>query len=91
MVIPDIPGWVAEEMAKLEYQRREAFKVRVLSLDTSIVHRARFNLSLLFEIRDAPIPFLIFFKAQVNNTFFQVVTDTNYQYFFFLKGRDFFF
>lgn len=25
--IPDIPGWVAEEMAKLEYQRREAFKV----------------------------------------------------------------
>ncbi|KAL6039922.1 hypothetical protein STEG23_004339 [Scotinomys teguina] len=24
--IPDIPGWVAEEMAKLEYQRREAFK-----------------------------------------------------------------
>ncbi|KAM5193420.1 anoctamin-8 [Mantella aurantiaca] len=26
VVIPDIPGWVAEEMAKLEYQRREAFK-----------------------------------------------------------------
>ncbi|XP_042635979.1 anoctamin-8 isoform X1 [Catharus ustulatus] len=24
--IPDIPAWVAEEMAKLEYQRREAFK-----------------------------------------------------------------
>lgn len=27
VAIPDIPGWVAEEMAKLEYQRREAFKV----------------------------------------------------------------
>ncbi|KAM4708102.1 anoctamin-8 isoform 2-T2 [Discoglossus pictus] len=26
VVIPDIPGWVAEEMAKLDYQRREAFK-----------------------------------------------------------------
>lgn len=26
VAIPDIPGWVAEEMAKLEYQRREAFK-----------------------------------------------------------------
>ncbi|XP_052018862.1 anoctamin-8 isoform X2 [Apodemus sylvaticus] len=24
--IPDLPGWVAEEMARLEYQRREAFK-----------------------------------------------------------------
>lgn len=28
VAIPDIPAWVAEEMAKLEYQRREAFKVR---------------------------------------------------------------
>ncbi|XP_056277554.1 anoctamin-8-like [Pseudoliparis swirei] len=26
VAIPDIPGWVAEEMAKLEYRRREAFK-----------------------------------------------------------------
>ncbi|XP_061093191.1 anoctamin-8 isoform X2 [Conger conger] len=26
IAIPDIPGWVADEMAKLEYQRREAFK-----------------------------------------------------------------
>ncbi|XP_064137016.1 anoctamin-8 [Loxodonta africana] len=26
VAIPDIPGWVAEEMAKLQYQRREAFK-----------------------------------------------------------------
>lgn len=26
VAIPDIPGWVAEEMAKLEYQRREAFQ-----------------------------------------------------------------
>nr|XP_014347287.1 PREDICTED: anoctamin-8 [Latimeria chalumnae] len=26
VTIPDIPSWVAEEMAKLEYQRREAFK-----------------------------------------------------------------
>ncbi|KAJ8277403.1 hypothetical protein GJAV_G00074780 [Gymnothorax javanicus] len=26
VAIPDIPGWVADEMAKLEYQRREAFK-----------------------------------------------------------------
>ncbi|KAG7266814.1 hypothetical protein CRUP_008647 [Coryphaenoides rupestris] len=25
--VPDIPGWVADEMAKLEYRRREAFKV----------------------------------------------------------------
>ncbi|KAJ3594446.1 hypothetical protein NHX12_003753 [Muraenolepis orangiensis] len=24
--VPDIPGWVADEMAKLEYRRREAFK-----------------------------------------------------------------
>lgn len=27
VAIPDIPGWVADEMAKLEYRRREAFKV----------------------------------------------------------------
>ena len=27
VAIPDIPNWVGEEMAKLEYQRREAFKV----------------------------------------------------------------
>lgn len=27
VAIPDIPGWVAEEMAKLEYRQREAFKV----------------------------------------------------------------
>ncbi|XP_069505094.1 anoctamin-8 isoform X2 [Ambystoma mexicanum] len=26
VAIPDIPAWVAEEMAKLEYKRREAFK-----------------------------------------------------------------
>ncbi|XP_032903105.1 anoctamin-8 [Amblyraja radiata] len=26
VAIPDVPAWVAEEMAKLEYQRREAFK-----------------------------------------------------------------
>nr|XP_033812220.1 anoctamin-8 isoform X2 [Geotrypetes seraphini] len=26
VVVPDIPAWVAEEMAKLEYLRREAFK-----------------------------------------------------------------
>ncbi|XP_029110877.1 anoctamin-8 [Scleropages formosus] len=26
VAIPDIPSWVADEMAKLEYQRREAFK-----------------------------------------------------------------
>uniref|UniRef100_A0A8C4XDY1 Anoctamin n=1 Tax=Erpetoichthys calabaricus TaxID=27687 RepID=A0A8C4XDY1_ERPCA len=26
IAIPDIPAWVADEMAKLEYQRREAFK-----------------------------------------------------------------
>ncbi|XP_059847382.1 anoctamin-8 [Hypanus sabinus] len=26
IAIPDVPTWVAEEMAKLEYQRREAFK-----------------------------------------------------------------
>ncbi|XP_056598799.1 anoctamin-8 isoform X3 [Triplophysa dalaica] len=26
IAIPDIPNWVADEMAKLEYQRREAFK-----------------------------------------------------------------
>lgn len=28
MAIPDIPTWVKEEMAKLDYQRREAFKVK---------------------------------------------------------------
>lgn len=27
VAIPDIPTWVQEEMAKLDYQRREAFKV----------------------------------------------------------------
>lgn len=27
VAIPDIPTWVREEMAKLDYQRREAFKV----------------------------------------------------------------
>ncbi|XP_071202494.1 anoctamin-8 isoform X2 [Salvelinus alpinus] len=27
VAIPDIPSWVGEEMAKLEYQRREAFKL----------------------------------------------------------------
>lgn len=31
VAIPDIPAWVAEEMAKLEYQRREAFKVGPVS------------------------------------------------------------
>lgn len=28
VAIPDVPTWVKEEMAKLDYQRREAFKVR---------------------------------------------------------------
>lgn len=28
VAIPDIPTWVMEEMAKLDYQRREAFKVK---------------------------------------------------------------
>uniref|UniRef100_A0A3P9P9W1 Anoctamin n=1 Tax=Poecilia reticulata TaxID=8081 RepID=A0A3P9P9W1_POERE len=28
VAIPDIPTWVKEEMAKLDYQRREAFKVK---------------------------------------------------------------
>uniref|UniRef100_A0A672FEC8 Anoctamin n=1 Tax=Salarias fasciatus TaxID=181472 RepID=A0A672FEC8_SALFA len=28
VAIPDIPTWVREEMAKLDYQRREAFKVK---------------------------------------------------------------
>lgn len=37
VVIPDIPGWVAEEMAKLEFQRREAFKVHIISIDTYTV------------------------------------------------------
>ncbi len=27
VAIPDIPSWVGEEMAKLEFQRKEAFKV----------------------------------------------------------------
>lgn len=34
VAIPDIPGWVAEEMAKLEYQRREAFKVCRMGLNS---------------------------------------------------------
>lgn len=29
VAIPDIPTWVKEEMAKLDYQRREAFKVKL--------------------------------------------------------------
>jgi len=28
VAIPDIPSWVGEEMAKLEFQRKEAFKVQ---------------------------------------------------------------
>jgi hypothetical protein len=39
VAIPDIPGWVADQMAKLEYRRREAFKVQ-LQVETQI-HRAR--------------------------------------------------
>lgn len=31
VAIPDIPSWVGEEMAKLEFQRREAFKVKSCS------------------------------------------------------------
>jgi len=27
VAIPDIPTWVREEITKLDYQRREAFKV----------------------------------------------------------------
>lgn len=30
VAIPDIPSWVSEEMAKLEFQRREAFKVDLI-------------------------------------------------------------
>ncbi|KAG9486511.1 hypothetical protein GDO78_006726 [Eleutherodactylus coqui] len=37
VVIPDIPGWVAEEMAKLEYQRREAFKVQDRAIKSIVV------------------------------------------------------
>uniref|UniRef100_A0A673FSV3 Anoctamin n=1 Tax=Sinocyclocheilus rhinocerous TaxID=307959 RepID=A0A673FSV3_9TELE len=35
VAIPDIPNWVADEMAKLEYQRREALKVaqHMMSID----------------------------------------------------------
>lgn len=41
VAIPDIPTWVREEMAKLDYQRREAFKVSyktVQELENCICH-----------------------------------------------------
>lgn len=34
MAIPDIPTWVQEEMTKLDYQRREAFKVNLSDLSS---------------------------------------------------------
>uniref|UniRef100_A0A8C6P0F7 Anoctamin n=1 Tax=Nothobranchius furzeri TaxID=105023 RepID=A0A8C6P0F7_NOTFU len=38
VAIPDIPGWVADEMAKLEYRRREAFKH-----EEKVVRRRKMN------------------------------------------------
>lgn len=35
VAIPNIPSWVSEEMAKLEFQRREAFKVDLIHNQTS--------------------------------------------------------
>lgn len=35
VAIPDIPSWVREEMAKLEFQRREAFKVDLIHKQVS--------------------------------------------------------
>ena len=37
MAIPDIPGWVADEMAKLEYKRREALKVRLEEVSHKLI------------------------------------------------------
>lgn len=37
VAIPDIPTWVREEMAKLDYQRREAFKVNYENAKISAV------------------------------------------------------
>lgn len=38
VAIPDIPTWVREEMAKLDYQRREAFKVNHVKEENVICH-----------------------------------------------------
>lgn len=40
VAIPDIPNWVADEMAKLEYQRREALKVaqRMMSIKNNQIY-----------------------------------------------------
>lgn len=37
VAIPDIPSWVSEEMAKLEFQRREAFKVDLVHKQSSAI------------------------------------------------------
>lgn len=37
VAIPDIPTWVREEMAKLDYQRREAFKVNFQTMPESFI------------------------------------------------------
>ncbi|XP_034052158.1 anoctamin-8 isoform X3 [Gymnodraco acuticeps] len=41
VAIPDIPGWVAEEMAKLEYRRREAFKKHEQQAQQHFQHQLR--------------------------------------------------
>ncbi|XP_061653759.1 anoctamin-8 isoform X3 [Phyllopteryx taeniolatus] len=41
VAIPDIPGWVAEEMAKLEYRRREAFKRHELQVQQHFQQQLR--------------------------------------------------
>jgi len=33
--IPDVPSWVAKEMAKIEYKRREIEKERSISVDSA--------------------------------------------------------
>lgn len=47
--IPDIPGWVAEEMAKLEYQRREAFKVQGWGLADAVSGGNKFEAESLMK------------------------------------------
>ncbi|XP_028818479.1 anoctamin-8 isoform X2 [Denticeps clupeoides] len=41
VAIPDIPCWVGEEMAKLEYQRREAFKKHERQAQQHFQHQQR--------------------------------------------------
>lgn len=64
VAIPDIPSWVGEEMAKLEFQRREAFKVTPTATQCIFQHAHPSHLPTCQVCRRA-IRSLVSFIAQI--------------------------